>query len=82
MPNSDGLIKCLPPARTVSQSIPKILREKFKTSINFGITGQFRLPGQHLWLAGRRAGASFFARYLDYFIVTRNLQTLPGLGTF
>ena len=32
-------------------------------------------------LAGRRAGASFFALYLDYFIVTRNSQPLPGLGT-
>jgi hypothetical protein len=30
---------------------------------------------------GRRAGASFFARYLDYFIVTRNSQPLPGLVT-
>jgi len=32
-------------------------------------------------LSGRRAGALFFARYLDYFIVTRNAQSLPGLGT-
>ena len=30
---------------------------------------------------GRRAGASFFARHPDYFIVTRNSQPLPGLGT-
>ena len=29
---------------------------------------------------GRRAGAVFFARHLDYFIVTRNSQPLPGLG--
>jgi len=43
--------------------------------------GQFRLPGQHLRAVGRRAGASFFARHLDYFIVTRNSQPLPGLGT-
>jgi hypothetical protein len=32
-------------------------------------------------LAGRRAGTSFFAPYLDYFIVTQNSQPLPGLGT-
>jgi hypothetical protein len=57
------------------------MREKFKPFINFGTTGQFHLPGQHLWLAGRRAGASFFARHLDYFIVTRSSQPLPGLGT-
>ena len=27
-------------------------------------------------LAGRRAGASFFARHLDYFIVTRNFTAV------
>jgi hypothetical protein len=27
-------------------------------------------------LAGRRAGASFFARHLDYFIVTRNFTAI------
>ena len=26
-------------------------------------------------------GALFFARHLDYFIVTQNFQPLPGLGT-
>jgi len=30
---------------------------------------------------GRRAGASFFARHLDSFIVTQNSQPSPGLGT-
>jgi hypothetical protein len=30
--------------------------------------------------AGRRAGALFFARHLDYFIVTQNSHPLPGLG--
>jgi hypothetical protein len=35
----------------------------------------------YLGAVGRRSGASFFARYLDYFIVTRNSQPLPGLGT-
>jgi hypothetical protein len=57
------------------------MRENFKSSINFGTTGQFHLPGQTVGLAGRRAGASFFARYLDYFIVTRNSLPLPGLVT-
>ena len=74
--NSDGLIKCLPPARTVSQSVPKSMREKFKSSINFGTTGQFHLPGQHHCLAGRRAGALFFALHRDYFIVTRNFAAV------
>ena len=76
-PNSDGLIKCLPPARTVSQSVPKSMREKFKSFINFGTTGQFRLPGQSLRrAAGHRAGALFFARHRDYFIVTRNFTAV------
>jgi hypothetical protein len=30
---------------------------------------------------GRRSGDLFFARHLDCFIVTRNSQPLPGLGT-
>ena len=30
---------------------------------------------------GRRSGALFFARHRDYFIMTRNSQPLPGLGT-
>ena len=52
------------------------MREKFKSSINFGTTGQFHLPGQHLCLAGRRAGALFFALHRDYFIVTRNFMSI------
>jgi hypothetical protein len=30
---------------------------------------------------GRRSGALFFARHLDYLIVTQNSQLSPGLGT-
>jgi hypothetical protein len=29
-----------------------------------------------MWAAGRRTGALFFARYLDYFIVTRNFTAI------
>ena len=75
-PNSDGLIKCLPPARTVFQSIPKSMREKLKPSISFGTTGQFYLPGQYLWLAGRRAGALFFTWHQDNFVVIRNFTAV------
>jgi hypothetical protein len=58
------------------------MREKFEPFINFTAPRQFRLPGQSLRrAAGRRAGAVFFARHLDYFAVTRNSQPLPGLGT-
>jgi hypothetical protein len=44
--------------------------------LNSVAPGQFRLPGQHLGLAGRRAGALFFARHPDYFIVTRNFSAI------
>jgi hypothetical protein len=52
------------------------MREKYKSFINFLAPGQFRLPGQTVGLAGRRAGASFFARHLDSFIMTRNFATI------
>ena len=57
------------------------MREKFQSSINFTEPGQFHLPGQHGWVVGRRSGALFFARHLDYCIVTRYWQPLPGLVT-
>jgi hypothetical protein len=57
------------------------MREKSKSFINFSAPRQFRLPGQTVGLAGHRAGAVFFARHLDYFIVTQSLQPPPGLGT-
>jgi hypothetical protein len=52
------------------------MREKSKSFINFSASGQFRLPGQTVGLAGRRAGALFFARHRDYFIVTRNFTAV------
>jgi hypothetical protein len=56
------------------------MRDNFLPFIKFTAPRLFRLPGQSLRrAAGHRAGASFFARYLDYFIVTRNSQPLPGL---
>ena len=56
------------------------MREKFKSFINFSASRQFRLPGQTVGLAGRRAGAVFFARHLDDLLMPRNTQALPGLG--
>jgi len=52
------------------------MREKFNSFINFVTTGQLHLMEQHLWLAGRRSGAVFFARHLDNFIVTRNFTAI------
>jgi hypothetical protein len=49
------------------------MREKFLSFIEFTAPRLFRLPGQSLRrAAGHRAGALFFARHRDYFIVTRN----------
>jgi hypothetical protein len=53
------------------------MREKFQPFINFCAPRQFRLPGQSLRrAAGHRAGALFFARHQDYFVVTRNFTTI------
>jgi hypothetical protein len=49
------------------------MRENFLSFIEFTAPRLFRLPGQSLRrAAGHRAGALFFARHLDSFIVTRN----------
>jgi hypothetical protein len=60
------------------------MREKFKLSIRFCGNRTVSSPGTASlgWLAdpafgeGRRAGASFFTRHLDYFIVTRNFTAI------
>jgi hypothetical protein len=58
------------------------MREKFMPFIEFTAPRLFRLPGQSLRrAAGHRAGATFFAHHLDYFVMTRSSQPLPGLGT-
>jgi hypothetical protein len=80
--NSDGLIKCLPPTQDSFVTIPKIYARKLRSIYKI-----LRHPDSFIsrdsifGLAGQRAGASFFARYLDYFVVTRNSQPLPGLVT-
>ena len=75
--NSDGLINCLrQPGQLPSQPL-KSMREKFKPFISFTAPRLFRLPGQSLRrAAGHRAGAVFFARHLDSFIVTRNFTAV------
>jgi len=53
------------------------MREKFQPFIEFTGPRQFYLPGQSLRrAAGHRAGAVFFARHLDSFIVTRNFTAV------
>ena len=55
----------------------KSMLENLLPFISFTAPRQFRLPGQSLRrAAGHRAGAVFFARHLDYFIVTRNFTAI------
>jgi hypothetical protein len=44
-------------------------------------TKSIGLPADPAFGEGRRSGALFFARHLDYFIVTQNSLSSPGLGT-
>ena len=44
-------------------------------------TKSIGLPADPAFGEGRRSGALFFARHLDYFIVTQNSHPSPGLGT-
>ena len=53
------------------------MREKFLPFFEFTAPRLFRLPGQSLRrAAGHRAGAVFFARHRDYFVVTRNFTAI------
>jgi hypothetical protein len=52
---------------------PKSLYKQIHFNLsNFVAPGLFLLPRQSFGAVGRRAGALFFARHQDYFIVTRN----------
>jgi hypothetical protein len=75
--NTDGLIKCLPPAQDKFVTIPNIYARKL---CNF-YTVQWQ-PDSLIYrdsivgLVGRRSGALFFARHRDYFIVTQNFTAV------
>jgi hypothetical protein len=43
-------------------------------------TKSIGLPADPAFGEGRRTGALFFARHLDYFIVTQNSNSSSGLG--
>jgi hypothetical protein len=56
-------------------------RESSEPLFEFQPPGQFPIFRDRVyWAAGRHAGALFFACHLDYFTVTRNSQSLPGLA--
>ena len=75
--NSDGLIKCLPPTHDSFVAIPKIYARKFCFIYEIlWHPDSFVSRDSIFGLAGRRAGALFFARHRDYFIVTLNFTAV------
>ena len=70
-------------ARTSSQSAPKVYASKLISTYKILLHPDRSCCRDKVnRAAGRRAGALFFARHLDYFIMTQNTHSLPGLGTF
>jgi hypothetical protein len=75
--NSDGLIKCLPPTHDSFSVNPKIYAFKFCSIYKILWHPDCFVSRDSIFgLAGRRAGASFFARHRDYFIVTLNFTAI------
>ena len=80
---------CLRPPGQLLYRPLKTMRLKLKPLIKFcgtrtdpaAETKSIGLAADPAFGEDRRAGALFFARHLDYLIVTQNSQSLPGLGT-
>jgi len=69
-------------ARTASQSAPKVYARKHQPTYKILLPPACSCYRDKVnRAAGRRSGALFFARHLDYFIVTHNSHPSPGLGT-
>ena len=69
-------------ARTTSQSAPKVYVRKILPTYKILLHLDCSCCRDKVNRAGgRRSGALFFARHLDYFIVTQNSHPSPGLGT-
>jgi hypothetical protein len=82
MPNSDGLIKCLRQRQDSFSVNPQIYALKLCSVYKIlWHPDSFVYRDSIFGAVGRRSGASFFARHLDYFIVTQNSHPSPGLGT-
>ena len=75
--NSDGLIKCLPPTQDKFVASPKIYARKLCSIYKIlWHPDSFVSLDSIFGLAGRRAGALFFALHRDYFIMTRNFNVI------
>jgi len=57
------------------------MAETFKRLLSFVNWTNPATVTKSMWVVGRRSGALFFALHLDYLIMTRNSQPLPGLVT-
>jgi len=76
-PNSDGLIKCLPPTQDSFVPRPKIYARNFCSIYKILLQpDSFISRDSFFGLSGRRSGALFFARYLDNFIMTHNFTAI------
>jgi len=72
-PNSDGLIKCLPPTQDSFVTSPKIYARNICSIYKIlWHPDSFVSRDSIFGLAGRRSGALFFCSHRDYFILTRN----------
>ena len=86
--NSDGLINWLRQPGLFCNQPPKSIRVNSFQLIKFcciwtvpaAETKSIGLPADPAFGEGRRSGALFFARHLDYFILTQNSHPSPGLG--
>ena len=52
------------------------MTETFKRLLSFVNWTNPATETKSMWVGGRRAGALFFARHRDYFIVTRNFAAI------
>ena len=75
--NSDGLINCLRQRQDKFVINPNIYALKFCSIYKILChPDSFVSRDSIIGAVGRRAGALFFARHLDYFIMTRNLTAI------
>jgi hypothetical protein len=81
--NSDGaIIKCLQPTQDRFVTSPRIYARKLCIFYKMlWHPDSFVSWDSIVGAVGQRAGALFFDRHLDHFIVTRNSHPSPGLGT-
>jgi hypothetical protein len=79
--NTDGIVNCLPQPGQLRNQLHKYMSITSFHLLNLVYPDSSCCRDKVSRAAGRRAGALFFARHLDFFIVTQNSHPLPVLGT-